>query len=95
MVIIASSVDNLNDVYHKINDVTNVPVCSRLKQDFINFFLQGTLPMYQVDLRLKFGAFLSLTYKDMTLYRHMYQNVYGNLFQKDFSIQEWPLYKRL
>ena len=35
-----------NDVYHKINDVTNVPVSSRLKQDFINFFMQETLSMY-------------------------------------------------
>ena len=79
-----------NDVYHKINDVTNVPVYSRLKQDFIKFFLQETLSMY-LKLALKFGAILSQTYKDMTLYPHMYQNVYGNLLQKNFSIQEWPL----
>ena len=25
----------------------------------------------------------------------MLQNVYGNLLQKNFSIQEWPLYKHL
>ena len=31
-----------NDDYHKINDVTNVHVYSRLKQDYINFFLQAT-----------------------------------------------------
>ena len=31
-----------NDVYHKINDVTNVPLYSRLKQDYINFILQAT-----------------------------------------------------
>ena len=31
-----------NDVYHKINDVTNVPVYSGLKKDYINFFLQAT-----------------------------------------------------
>ena len=31
----------------------------------------------------------------MTLYPHMYQTVHGNLLQKNFSIQEWPLYKRL
>ena len=31
-----------NDVYHKINDVTNVPVYSRLKQDYINCFMQAT-----------------------------------------------------
>ena len=32
-----------NDVYHKINDVTNVPVYSRLKQDNINLLLQAVL----------------------------------------------------
>ena len=26
------------DVYYKINNVTNMPVYSRLKQDYINFF---------------------------------------------------------
>ena len=31
----------------------------------------------------------------MTLYPHMYQNVYCNLIPKNFSIQEWPLYKRM
>ena len=31
----------------------------------------------------------------MTLYPHMYQNVHSNLLQKNFSIQEWPLYKGL
>ena len=35
-----------NDVYHKINDVTNVPVYSKLKQDYIIFFLKATLSMY-------------------------------------------------
>ena len=34
-----------NDVYHKIYDVTNVPVYSRLKQDYIYLFLQATLSM--------------------------------------------------
>ena len=34
MFIIASPVVTQNDVYHKINDVTNVPVTSRLKQDY-------------------------------------------------------------
>ena len=29
----------------------------------------------------------------MTLYAHMHQNVHCNLLQKNFSIQEWPLYK--
>ena len=46
-------------------------------------------------MRLKFGAILSQTNKDMTLYPHMYQNVYGNLLQKNVSIKVWPLYKRL
>ena len=31
----------------------------------------------------------------MTLYPQMYQNVYGNLLQKNVSIQDWPFYKRL
>ena len=35
-----------NDVYHKINDVTNVPVYARLKLSSINFFLQATLSMF-------------------------------------------------
>ena len=35
-----------------------------------------------LNLHLKFGAILSQTYKDMTLYKHMYQNVYCNLLQK-------------
>ena len=45
-------------VYHKIDDATNVPVYSELKQDFIKFILQAT-----------FGLLLKLaskTYKDMT-----------------------------
>ena len=48
-----------------------------------------------LNFHLKFGAILSQTYKEMTLYPHMYQNVYGNLLKKNFSIQEWPLYKHL
>ena len=51
---------------------------------------QGTL-----NLHLKFGAILFQTFEDMTLYPHMYQNVFGNLLQKNFSIQECHLYKRL
>ena len=31
----------------------------------------------------------------MTLYSHMYQNMYGNSLQKNSSIHEWPLYKHL
>ena len=38
----------------------------------------------------------NLPYKDMTLYPHMYENVYCNLLQnKNFSVHAWPLYKRL
>ena len=83
-----------NDVYHRINDVTNVPVYLGLKEDYLNFFLQATSECC-LNLHLKFGAILSKTYKDMTLYPHMYQNVHSNLLQKNFSIQEWPLYKGL
>ena len=31
----------------------------------------------------------------MTLYPHMYQNVHCNWLPKNFSIQEWHLYKGL
>ena len=48
-----------------------------------------------LNLHLKFGAILSKTYKDMTLYPHMYQNGHVICFRKNFSIQEWPLYKGL
>ena len=48
-----------------------------------------------LNLHSKFGAILSKTNKDMTLYPHMYQNVHCNLLQKNFSIQEWPLFKGL
>ena len=41
-----------------------------------------------LNLHQKFGAILSQTYKDMTPYSNMYQNVYGNLLQKNYSIQE-------
>ena len=33
--------------------------------------------------------------KYMSLYPHMYQNVYYNLLQKYFRIMEWPFYKHL
>ena len=47
-------------------------------------------------LHPKFGDILSKTYKDMTLYPNMYQNVYCNLLQKNLdSIEAWPLYKHL
>ena len=48
-----------------------------------------------INLHLKFGVILSQTYKDMTLYPHMYQKVCCNLLQKNFSILERPLYKGL
>ena len=74
--------------------MTLVPVYSRLKQDYTNFFLQATFGLL-LKLASKFGAILSQTYKDMTLYPHMYQNVHCNKFQKNFSIQEWPLYSQI
>ena len=83
-----------NDVYHKLNDVTNVPFYSRLKQGYINVFLQAS-----------FGLLLKLAFKIwchfvQNLQRYdniskMYQNVHCNLIKKNFSIQEWPLYKGL
>ena len=60
----------------------------------MNFSCKQLLDCY-LNLYLKFGAILSKTYKDMTLYPHMYQNVHCILLQKSFSIQEWPLYKLL
>ena len=71
-----------------------MPVYSRLKQNYTNFFPQATFQC-TLHLHLKVAAILSQTYKDMTLYPHMYQNVHGNLLQKNASIHEWPLYKRL
>ena len=82
-----------NDVYHKIDDVTNVPVYSRLKQNYINFFLQATF-----GLLLKLASKIWCHFvenKDMTLYPHIYQNVHFNLLQKNFSILELPLHKGL
>ena len=76
-----------------IHDVTNVTAYSRLKQDFINFFLQAILSMY---LKLAFKIWCHFVSNlHMTLYPHMYQNMYGNLLPKNFSIQDWPLYKCL
>ena len=71
-----------------------MPVFSRLKEDYIIFSCKQLLDCY-LNLHLKFGGILSKTYKDMTLYPHMYQIVHCNLLQKNFSIQEWPLYKGL
>ena len=78
----------------KINDVTNVPVYPRLKQDYINFILQQLMDCY-FNLYLKCGAILYQTYKDNELYPRMYQNMHCNSLQKNFSIQELPLYKGL
>ena len=56
-------------------------VYSRSKQDYTNIsYLQ--LCEYSLNLHLNFGAILSQTYKDMTLYPHVYQNVHCNLLQK-------------
>ena len=83
-----------NDVYHKINDVTNVHVYSRLKQDYINFFLQATFGLL---LKLAFKIWCHFVYnlQRYDTISQMYQNVHCNLLQKNFSIQEWPLYKGL
>ena len=47
------------------------------------------------NLHLKFGAILAKSYKDMTLYPHMYQNVCCNWLKQNFSVLERPLYKGL
>ena len=65
-----------NDVYHKINDVTNVPVYSRLKQDFINVFLQETL---SVSLKLAskiWCHFVSNLQRYVTLSAHVPKRVW-------------------
>ena len=64
------------------NRITYTFSCKQLQDCYLN-------------LHLKFGAILSKTYKDMTLYPYMYQNVHCNLLQKNVSIQEWSLYKGL
>ena len=71
-----------------------MPVYSRSKQDYINNSYKQPFQC-TLNMHLKLGAILSQTYKDMTLYPQMYQNVYCNLLQKNFSIQELALYKRL
>ena len=38
-----------NDVYSKIDDVTNLSVYLRFKQDYINFFTQAAARMLQKD----------------------------------------------
>ena len=70
-----------------------MPVSSRLKHNIKTFSCKH-LCICTFNLHLKFGVILSEIYKDMTLYPHMYQKRVCNLLQKNFSIQEWPLYKR-
>ena len=70
-----------NDVYHKINDVTNVPVYSRFKQDYINSFLQATLSMF-LKLAAKIWCHFVSNLQRMTPYPHMYQNYIANCFRK-------------
>ena len=55
-------------MHHEINDVTNVPVHSELKQDYINFFMQAT-----------FGLLLKLASK---IWCHFVSNLqrYDTLF---------------
>ena len=83
-----------NDVYHKINEVTNVPVYSRSKQDFIKFFLQETLSMYLKCASKIWCHFVSNLQRYDTISAHVPKRVW-QFAQKNFSIQEWPLYKRL
>ena len=47
-----------------------------------------------LTLHLKFGAILSKTYKAMTLYSHMYQNVHTICFRKT-SVYRNGLYIRI
>ena len=70
-----------------------VALYSRLKQDYINFILQTTFGLL-LNLHLKFGAILSKTYEDMTLYPHVYQNVHCTLLQKT-SVYSNGLYIRV
>ena len=48
-----------------------------------------------LNLHLKFCVILSQTYKDITLYPHMYQNVCCNLLQKKTSVYWIGLYIRV
>ena len=69
-----------NDVYHRINDVTNVPVYLRLKQDYINFFLQAKL-MYLKFASKSWCHFVSNIQRYGTISTHV-PNVYCNLLKK-------------
>ena len=76
--------------YYTRNDL---PVFTGDRNRIIKTFSCKQLCECYLNLHLKFGVILSQTYKDMTLYLHMYQNVYSNSLQKNFSVQAWPLYK--
>ena len=81
-------------MYHKINDVTNVPVYSRLKQDYSNFFLQATLSMCLKLASTIRCHFVSNLQRYDTLYAHVPERALEFALE-NFTIQEWPLYKRL
>ena len=71
-----------------------MPVYSRSKQDYINFFLKATLLMY-LKLASKISCHFVFNLQRYDTISLFYQNVYSSLLQKNFSIQERPLYKRL
>ena len=58
-----------NDVYYKINDVTNVPAYSRLKLDCIN--LQATLRMLQKIASKNWCQFVSNLQRYDTIFAHV------------------------
>ena len=60
-----------NDVYHKINDVTNVPVYSRINQDYLNFFLQATLGLLLKLASRIWCHFVSNLQRYDTLFAHV------------------------
>ena len=68
-------------LFIKSNDVINVPIYLRLKQDYINIFLQATLRTL-LNFASKIWCHFVSNLQNMTLYPHMYQNVYCNLLKK-------------
>ena len=80
-----------NDVYHKINDVTNVPFYSRLKQDFINLFLQATLSMYLKLASTIWCHFVPNLQRYDTISRHVPKRVMVICFRKT-SVYMYGLY---
>ena len=70
-----------------------MPVYLRLKQDYINFFMQATFVLL-LKLALKFDAILSKTYKDMTLYRTCTKTCIAICFRKT-SVYRNVLYIRV